>query len=1153
VKDFIIANASAVMASSFTSPEQEASPFVGASKAVCDKHSALLPRLVRSPSSLPVLSTQLTSFRPAGDCLRVLYFFAGVETKGDFKSHFMAVCKERNWTLRIDEVDFLKGSADGLLDHEAQAHWRASIKDYHCVVFTPPCNTHTRAVWANSNGPTPIRSADFPLGFPWLTQENRQKADNANAVADFALQGAWHVHSLRLQGYCITGFLEHPEDLGRVAGGFPRDVPASLWRTDDALALRAAGWWTTGMRQCDKGAPTLKPTRLMAPGAPECYEALGPCNWPSFDEHGWYLGPVTFCDHDHTVSLIRKPGDTGPFRTNATSAYPSEMCSEMVKGMLCDLDKVANRVTPSVGEMLATGEVECFDAPMVKVVETEFQEEHLQDTWTPLGPGPDPVEDALHVVPIKVRHVEGVDFVRAGWWGSGCPIRIHKGPHREGRFLQDGAGLCSPGRWRPENRVLPPQGEAITAMLVSWVDGWLEKHCNSLVELGTAYLSGQLSANPLAEDIGSLRLELETFLELHGCSKAPMTPRKGQVIEFGLLYALAKYLEDPDFESMKEFCTGVRVGVGVELHRTPAVWPEKKSWPLDDFGTLPVSRLNANYPSAVKEVAHLKDELAKQVEMGWLLEISYKDAVERFGEICVSSMAVIEEKPGKHRTLLDASNRVQVNNRIKVRDLEMLPTACDVQAAVTADISLLQPVTGLSADVEHAHRRSPISEQDWGLLGCSVEPMPDDFRELDGWRLLLNCVGTYGVASASWQFARFASMMQRCGYYICKIRWLFRFADDFLLITTGRDGAADFWPIVLFMVLCAIMGFPLKWAKTKGGATSEFVGYLFTWYDLKGGLSQRRADWLAQWASRTASSGCAEAREVKGALGRFSFSAALLRHLLPFLGPIYAWASILHDDALWPLPPAIIVILNWLSEKIKLLPMVDLVVKPTKRSEFVFKADAKAEGTDVSVGGFALGPGMSTMNAKWFAYDLTPENAEWAFIKEGQAFRTISSLELFASLLCVMLFGGFARGPLNLSITCITDNQGNDALISKNMTTKFPLFLILIELVEQLEKQGVILELIWQRRELNQDADDLTNKHFSNFNPELRMCPNLSDLPWIILPRLFEDAACLFAHIADVRAAVKAKKVLKGKGPSCLKPKRFKKAKKAGLRVTHPW
>ncbi len=67
------------------------------------------------------------------------------------------------------------------------------------------------------------------------------------------------------------------------------------------------------------------------------------------------------------------------------------------------------------------------------------------------------------------------------------------------------------------------------------------------------------------------------------------------------------------------------------------------------------------------------------------------------------------------------------------------------------------------------------------------------------------------------------------------------------------------------------------------------------------------------------------------------------------------------------------------------------------------------------------------------------------------------------------------------------------------------------------------------------------------------MCPNLSDLPWIILPRLFDDAACLFARIADVRAAVKAKKVLKGNGLSSLKPKRFKKAKKAGLRVTHPW
>ena len=82
---------------------------------------------------------------------------------------------------------------------------------------------------------------------------------------------------------------------------------------------------------------------------------------------------------------------------------------------------------------------------------------------------------------------------------------------------------------------------------------------------------------------------------------------------------------------------------------------------------------------------------------------------------------------------------------------------------------------------------------------------------------------------------------------------------------------------------------------------------------------------------------------------------------------------------------------------------------------------------------------------------MTRENAEWAFVKEGEAYRVSASLELFASLLCIMLFVApcAGRSKASLSFYGVSDNQGNTALINKASTGRFPLYLILMELTEQ--------------------------------------------------------------------------------------------------------
>ena len=70
------------------------------------------------------------------------------------------------------------------------------------------------------------------------------------------------------------------------------------------------------------------------------------------------------------------------------------------------------------------------------------------------------------------------------------------------------------------------------------------------------------------------------------------------------------------------------------------------------------------------------------------------------------------------------------------------------------------------------------------------------------------------------------------------------------------------------------------------------------------------------------------------------------------------------------------------------------------------------------------------------------------------------------------------------SCTGATDNQGNSFVVSKFMSTKFPLTLLLMELAEQLRSRGLELHLTWLPREMNQPPDDLS----STRNP-IRKCP----------------------------------------------------------------
>ena len=88
-----------------------------------------------------------------------------------------------------------------------------------------------------------------------------------------------------------------------------------------------------------------------------------------------------------------------------------------------------------------------------------------------------------------------------------------------------------------------------------------------------------------------------------------------------------------------------------------------------------------------------------------------------------------------------------------------------------------------------------------------------------------------------------------------------------------------------------------------------------------------------------------------------------------------------------------------------------------------------------------------------------------------------------------------------------TDNQGNEFIINKLQTTKFPLCAVLMETAAQLHARSLNMNLRWRRREDNQEADDLTNLKFEAFDPGRRIAVDVPNLSFIMMGRYLPGGA----------------------------------------------
>ena len=191
------------------------------------------------------------------------------------------------------------------------------------------------------------------------------------------------------------------------------------------------------------------------------------------------------------------------------------------------------------------------------------------------------------------------------------------------------------------------------------------------------------------------------------------------------------------------------------------------------------------------------------------------------------------------------------------------------------------------------------------------------------------------------------------------------------------------------------------------------------------GLSDGRTRWASEWCRRFAQQRSVPSGEFREGLGRLGFAATLLTHTRPFLGSLYSWVAAIPPGCSSEIPPMIMWILTWLAEAFERKIRFHFG-RPHHHIGERFRADAKAEGDTIVVGGWELAGCEGTSGARWFSLRLARQDIPWAYVR-GDPFRSVSALELLATTLCVLIFDPREDSTTGAQISLIasSDNQSN--------------------------------------------------------------------------------------------------------------------------------
>ena len=585
--------------------------------------------------------------------------------------------------------------------------------------------------------------------------------------------------------------------------------------------------------------------------------------------------------------------------------------------------------------------------------------------------------------------------------------------------------------------------------------------------------------------------------------------------------------------------------MGSTLPRTPAVFERKLRWrKYEELNTAdgePQSQKNYKSAAVLEDI--IRSQFEEEEKEHMMRQHTVAEAVVAYGQKAVTAALGADLKPGgSARVLHDGTHGVGKNPQVVPRDQARNPGPGEAKVVMAHESRRGSCTLGLTADVRKAHRRYRVAPEDWQHQLCRL-----------GDTVWANEVGTFGMGSASYWWARLFGGAGRLVLYTLMHHpfWQLIYADDTMWTASGPKAITH---LVLALFIYTLMGFPWSWGKCRGGPTLEWVGYWMDYSKFAVGISESRARWLVDWADRVLAANTMYMPNLAAVLGRWVYACGALDAYRPFLGPLFAWAASAPETATLPIPAAAAFILQYLADRLRAGDRISPCTAEEGMPIECFRADATASNEVVAIGGWECAGCTPPEQARWFAIRLTRETHPWVW-EDGEPFRHIAGLELLATLHCVEAFGdGCGEGRPMLTLSGTTDNKGNSHVVSRLLTTTFPLSAVLMQLSHTLFRKGRALHLQWAPRDQNTEADELANMTVHRFNPDKRLYPK-PDLK--IMDTMLKHGTALYARVKEARVSRQLKRIAKTNAQHFKKEdkkeKKRPKPRALALRARDPW
>ena len=161
------------------------------------------------------------------------------------------------------------------------------------------------------------------------------------------------------------------------------------------------------------------------------------------------------------------------------------------------------------------------------------------------------LDDGLPVRVVGVQQEDdggGLDSAGAGWRGTGPPrrTRVMGRP----RTFQDGGGLCSPGRWARDRRLLPSgvDGGFFNEIKRALAEYWADRSGgrDELYTFALRLAAAQIKENPFSQEFTNDCLEI--MARHFGLDRADLEVQPRQCFRLRALARLLRVYGDPDWE-----------------------------------------------------------------------------------------------------------------------------------------------------------------------------------------------------------------------------------------------------------------------------------------------------------------------------------------------------------------------------------------------------------------------------------------------------------------------------------------------------------------------------------------------------------------------------------------------------------------------------